>query len=83
MNRRQWMIVLGLLVLVALFFALDLGRFLSLDAIKQRQADLAALYDTRPALVIAAFFAVYVAVTALSLPALFQVTVLLGAEYFL
>ena len=81
MNRRQWMIVLGLLVLVALFFALDLGRFLSLDAIKQRQADLAALYDTRPALVIAAFFAVYVAVTALSLPGAVILTLAGGAIF--
>lgn len=81
MNRRQWMIVLGLLVLIVLFFALDLGRFLSLEAIKQRQADLAALYDTRPVLVIAAFFAVYVAVTALSLPGAVILTLAGGAIF--
>jgi pyruvate/2-oxoglutarate dehydrogenase complex dihydrolipoamide dehydrogenase (E3) component/uncharacterized membrane protein YdjX (TVP38/TMEM64 family) len=81
MNRRQWMIVLGLAVLIVLFFALDLGRFLSLEAIKQRQTDLAALYDTRPAMVIAAFFAVYVAVTALSLPGAVILTLAGGAIF--
>ncbi len=81
MNRRQWMIVLGLLVLIALFFAFDLGRFLSLDAIKQRQGELAALYETRPALVIAAFFAIYVAVTALSLPGAVILTLAGGAIF--
>lgn len=81
MNRRQLTIVLGLILLIGLFFALDLGRFLSLEAIKQRQADLAALYAQRPAVVIAAYFAAYVAVTALSLPGAVILTLAGGAVF--
>jgi hypothetical protein len=63
-------IVLLLLVVLALglFFAFDLGRYFSLDHVKSVQSDIARLYADRPAFVIGGFFAVYVAVAALSLP---------------
>ena len=62
MNRRKLIIVLAVIAVIAAFFALDLGRFFSLDYVKQRQAEFSALYDSRPALVIGVFLAVYVAV---------------------
>ena len=70
--------MLCLLALVAGFFAFDLGRFFSLAYIKGAQADFAALYAARPALIIGAFFAAYVAVTALSLPGAAIMTLLLS-----
>jgi pyruvate/2-oxoglutarate dehydrogenase complex dihydrolipoamide dehydrogenase (E3) component/uncharacterized membrane protein YdjX (TVP38/TMEM64 family) len=81
MNRRKLIIVLAVIALIAAFFAFDLGRFLSLDYVKQRQAEFAALYDSRPALVIGAFLAVYVAVTALSLPGAVIMTLAGGAIF--
>ena len=81
MSRKKLLLILALLVLVALFFVFDLGRFLSLDYVKQRQADFAALYADRPVLVIGAFFAVYVAVTALSLPGAAIMTLAAGAVF--
>lgn len=66
---------------VAAYFALDLGRFVSLAAIKEQQAGLEALYAERPAVTLGAFFAVYVAVTALSLPGAAPMTLAAGAIF--
>lgn len=81
MNRRKLIIVLAVIAVIAGFFIFDLGRFLSLEAVKQRQAEFAALYDSRPALLIGAFLAVYVAVTALSLPGAVIMTLAGGAIF--
>ncbi|MDH5540046.1 MAG: FAD-dependent oxidoreductase [Rhizobacter sp.] len=81
MSRRKLMLVIAVLALIAAFFIFDLGRFLSLDYIKQRQTDFAALYDTNPLLVIGAYFVLYVGVTALSLPGAAIMTLAGGAVF--
>jgi pyruvate/2-oxoglutarate dehydrogenase complex dihydrolipoamide dehydrogenase (E3) component/uncharacterized membrane protein YdjX (TVP38/TMEM64 family) len=81
MSRRQWMLLALVLVLVGSYFAFDLGRFLSLEFIKQRQTDFAELYAQRPLVVLGAFFAFYVAVTALSLPGAVILTLAAGAIF--
>ena len=81
MSRPKLLLIAGLVALVAAFFVLDLGRYLSLDTLRQRQAEFAALYAERPWAVIAAFFAVYVAVTALSLPGAVIMTLAGGAVF--
>ncbi len=81
MNARKLLLLAVLAGLVAAFFALDLGRFFSLDYIRGARADFAALYDARPAAVIGGFFAAYVAVTALSLPGAAIMTLLAGAIF--
>ena len=81
MTRRKWLIVAALVALVAVFFVFDLGRFFSLEFLKQRQADFAALYAQRPLAVIGAFMLVYVAVTALSLPGATILTLAAGAIF--
>ena len=81
MSRKKLLLIAAFVALVVLFFVFDLGRFLSLDYIKQRQSDFAALYADQPALVIGAFFAVYVAVTALSLPGAAIMTLAGGAIF--
>ena len=53
---------------VAAFFALDLGRFLSLDYVKSQRDHLEAWRNAQPLLAAAITFVIYVAVTALSLP---------------
>ena len=79
MSRSKLLLIAVLVALVAAFFALDLGRFLSLEQLKQGQADFAALYAKRPALVIGGYFVAYVAVAALSLPDTYYVQ--LVADY--
>ena len=70
-----------LIAAVAAFFVFDLGNYLTLDSLKARQADLAALLDNRPLLIIGGFFLLYVATTALSLPGAVILTLAAGAIF--
>ncbi len=81
MTRQKLVLLLALLCAVVAFFAFDLGRFLTLDYIKQTQGQFAALYESRPVLVVGAYLAVYVAVTALSFPGAAILTLLGGAVF--
>ena len=81
MNTKRILLLLALLGAVVAFFALGLNRYFSLEAAKAAQADIAKLYAARPALVAGSFFAVYVAVTTLSLPGAAIMTLLGGAVF--
>ena len=81
MSKKKLLIVGLLVALVVAFFAFDLGRFLSLDYIKSRQADLTALAEAQPWLIGGSFFAIYVAVAALSLPGAAIMTLAAGAIF--
>ena len=81
MNRNKWLLVLAVLGLVLLFWALGGGHYLTLAYAKQVQADFAALYETRPLVVVAAYFGIYVLVTALSFPGAVILTLLGGAVF--
>jgi uncharacterized membrane protein YdjX (TVP38/TMEM64 family) len=60
--------VLAIMVAVAAFFYFDLGRFLSLQALKDNRDDLLSFTETQSALAAALFVLIYVAVVGLSLP---------------
>jgi dihydrolipoamide dehydrogenase len=81
MKKSKIIVFVVLLLAVTLFFVFDLGRFFSLDYIKTAQAEFAQLYAEQPAVVIGSFFAIYVAVTALSLPGAAILTLLGGAVF--
>ena len=81
MSRNKVILIVALLVLVALFFGLDLGRFLSLAYLKQSQADFAGLYAEHPLAVMAGYLGIYVVVTALSLPGAVIMTLAGGALF--
>ncbi len=81
MKNRKPLILLALAALITLFFVFDLGRYFSLAFLKSQQSGFADLYAQKPALVIAAFFAIYVAVTALSLPGAAIMTLAGGAIF--
>jgi len=81
MSRRKLALLIVLAAGVAAFFVLDLGRYLSLDHVKQRQADLAALYEQRPLFVIGVFLAVYIVSVALSFPGATVLTLAAGAIF--
>lgn len=61
-------IVAVLTVAIALFFYWDLGRFLSLDALKQNRDQLLAFTEGNYTVAVALFILSYIAVTGLSLP---------------
>jgi dihydrolipoamide dehydrogenase len=65
---KKVLVVTVIAALVVAFFALDLGRFFTLEYLKSQQATIAAYYQARPLLTALIYFLVYVAVTALSLP---------------
>jgi pyruvate/2-oxoglutarate dehydrogenase complex dihydrolipoamide dehydrogenase (E3) component/uncharacterized membrane protein YdjX (TVP38/TMEM64 family) len=81
MSKRKPLVLALLLLAVVAFFAFDLQRFFSLDYIQGQRAELASLYQARPVMVAGAFFALYVAVTALSLPGAAIMTLLGGALF--
>ncbi len=60
--------VLAIVVAVAAFFYFDLGRFLSLQALKDNRDYLLSFTETQSALAAALFVLIYVAVVGLSLP---------------
>ena len=81
MNPRQIFIAVLLLAGIAAFFAFDLGRYFSLAFLKESQASFQALYAQKPVTVAVVFFAVYVAVAALSLPGAAIMTLAGGAAF--
>ena len=81
MNTRKLVLFALLAAAIAAFVAFDLGRFFSLDYLRQSQDRFVALYDRQPGMVTAAYFLVYVAVTALSLPGAVILTLAGGAIF--
>jgi pyruvate/2-oxoglutarate dehydrogenase complex dihydrolipoamide dehydrogenase (E3) component/uncharacterized membrane protein YdjX (TVP38/TMEM64 family) len=75
------LLLLVLVLAVAGFFVFDLGQYLTLASLKARQAELAAFVEARPVTSIAAFFLLYVAVTAFSLPGAAIMTLAAGAIF--
>jgi len=74
-------LVLLLLLLVGIFFALDLGQYLNLEYLKSRHADLVSWRDADPFQMALVFFLVYVVVTAVSLPGAAVMTLAVGAIF--
>jgi pyruvate/2-oxoglutarate dehydrogenase complex dihydrolipoamide dehydrogenase (E3) component/uncharacterized membrane protein YdjX (TVP38/TMEM64 family) len=81
MNRKRWILLAGVALAVVAFFAFDLGRFLDFDTLKAAQGEIEAFRDARPVLATGVFFAVYVAVTGLSLPGATIMTLAGGAVF--
>jgi pyruvate/2-oxoglutarate dehydrogenase complex dihydrolipoamide dehydrogenase (E3) component/uncharacterized membrane protein YdjX (TVP38/TMEM64 family) len=78
---KKGLIVLGLGVLVGLFFALDLQRYLTLAELKARQETFQAYYGAHRLLTLSAYFLLYVVVTALSPPGATVMTLAGGALF--
>ncbi len=79
MSRNRIIVLIVIVAAIAAFFALGLDRYFTLEEVKARQAEFAQLLAARPLTVAAAYFVIYVAVTALSLPGAALMTVLGGA----
>jgi len=81
MKSRQLFVILALASLVSTFFVFDLGRFFSLEYVKNQQAAIDAYRSAQPALTAGIFFVLYVAVTGLSLPGAAIMTLAAGAIF--
>ena len=82
-SKRSLWIGAGVLALVAvlLYRYLGLADLLTLDSLKASRNTLSALYANRPIFTVAAFFGLYVAVTALSFPGAAILTLAAGAMF--
>jgi uncharacterized membrane protein YdjX (TVP38/TMEM64 family) len=81
MTKGRWAVAAVIAALVAAFFAFDLGRFLSLEQLRASKAAIDAYRDAHPVLASTAFFAAYVAATALSIPGAVVLTLAGGAVF--
>jgi pyruvate/2-oxoglutarate dehydrogenase complex dihydrolipoamide dehydrogenase (E3) component/uncharacterized membrane protein YdjX (TVP38/TMEM64 family) len=81
MSRRNAAIAAAIALAIIAFFALGLDRVLSLDFLKEAHRELAEIYAEHPVKVAGMYFAVYVAVTALSLPGATVLTLAGGALF--
>jgi pyruvate/2-oxoglutarate dehydrogenase complex dihydrolipoamide dehydrogenase (E3) component/uncharacterized membrane protein YdjX (TVP38/TMEM64 family) len=80
-SSGKLLLLFAIAAAAGLFFALDLGHYLSLDWLKAQQAAIAAYRADHPLAAVAAYFALYVAVTALSLPGAALMTLAGGAVF--
>jgi len=80
-TRGRVLVLVTVLALVAAFFALDLGQYLSLEYFRARQAAIEAWHEDHPWQMALGFFVFYVMVTGLSLPGAAAMTVAAGALF--
>jgi len=81
MNKKKILVVAGILVLGALFFYFDLGRYLTLSSLKANRDALVAYYEQHRFFTVALFVLVYITQTALSLPGATVLTLAAGAVF--
>ena len=78
---KKTLLIGVILALAIAFFALDLARFMTLDALKQGQAEFLSLYQAYPVQVLGAYFLAYVVMAALSLPGAAIMTIAAGTFF--
>jgi pyruvate/2-oxoglutarate dehydrogenase complex dihydrolipoamide dehydrogenase (E3) component/uncharacterized membrane protein YdjX (TVP38/TMEM64 family) len=78
---KKALLLVAVLIVVVLFFAFDLQRFLTLDELKLHQSTFAAYYADQRLLTLAIYFVLYVLVAALSLPGAAVMTLAGGALF--
>ncbi|MBE2257398.1 MAG: FAD-dependent oxidoreductase, partial [Rhodobacteraceae bacterium] len=81
MKTQRLLLIAALAGLLVAYFALDLGRFLSLDYFKTQQETIEAWRTVQPVKAGLLFFVAYVAVTGLSLPGAALMTLAGGAIF--
>ncbi|MBZ9560073.1 MULTISPECIES: bifunctional TVP38/TMEM64 family protein/FAD-dependent oxidoreductase [unclassified Modicisalibacter] len=81
MNRTRLILLLVLVLLVAMFFVSGADDVLTLATLKAQQAQFQARFAAHPLAMAGGFFAVYVAMAALSLPGAVLLTLLAGALF--
>lgn len=78
---KHWWLLILLGLLAGLFFTFDLGRFLSLEMLKNSRDMLQHAYQARPVQAVGLYAAVYIVITSLSLPGATLMTLAGGAIF--
>jgi dihydrolipoamide dehydrogenase len=81
MSKGKLAVLAVIAALVAAFFAFDLRQYFSIEYFQSQRAAIDAYYAAHPLQTAAVFFAVYVAVTGLSLPGAAIMTLVGGALF--
>lgn len=81
MSIKKLVLVLLLALAIGLYFALDLGQYLNLAALKAQQQNIEAFRTANPGLAVFGYFTIYVLATALSLPGATLLTLAGGAVF--
>jgi pyruvate/2-oxoglutarate dehydrogenase complex dihydrolipoamide dehydrogenase (E3) component/uncharacterized membrane protein YdjX (TVP38/TMEM64 family) len=81
MDRKRLLLLAVIAAAIAGFFVFDLKQYLSLEFFQASRAKIDAFHASHPWQTAAVFFAVYVAVTALSLPGAAIMTLVAGAIF--
>ncbi len=81
MRKSKLVVLAGIAVAVGAFFALGGHRYLSFEQVQAHQAAIGAWYESHPFVTALCFFALYVAVTGLSLPGATILTLAAGAIF--
>lgn len=81
MDKKRLFVFVAIAAAIAAFFAFDLRQYLTLEFFQTSRAKIDAFYAEHPWQTIAIYFAVYVAVTALSLPGAAVMTLAGGAIF--
>jgi len=81
MSRRRLLLAALLLGSIAAFFAFDLGQYFNLEFLRGKQAAIEEFKRANPLAAAGIFFAVYVAVTGLSVPGAAVLSLLVGAIF--
>lgn len=81
MNLKKILILVAAVIAVALFFYLDLGRYLTLESLKANRQSLIQYYAANQAATVAGFMALYILQTALSLPGAAILSLAAGAIF--
>jgi len=81
MKTSRLVLLATIVLATALFFLFDLDQYFSLDFFKSQQAAIEAWREARPLAAALLFFALYVAVTGLSLPGAAIMTLAAGAIF--
>ncbi len=81
MDKKKIVIAASVVMLIAVFFVFDLGRFLTLESLKANRDALAAFYQKNRLVMAAAFIAIYIIQTALSLPGAAVLSLAAGAVF--
>src|SRR6266852_2444333 len=81
MSRRRLLVAALLLGLIAVFFALDLGQYFQIDYFRSKQSAIEEFRRANPLAAAGIFFAIYVAVTGLSVPGAAILSLAVGAIF--
>jgi uncharacterized membrane protein YdjX (TVP38/TMEM64 family) len=81
MHKGKSLLFTAVVLLIALFFWFDLGRYLTLGALQEHRQSLQGYYASHAPAVLAAFIAIYILQTALALPGAAVMSLAAGALF--